>query len=359
MYKVLLVDDEVFVRKGLRNLINWNACGFEICGEAENGTEAFNWITKNRPELVITDIRMPVLGGLELISKVTETGMDAVSFIILSGYGDFKYAQQAVRYNVHDYILKPIDEEELKSALLKLSEQLRFTREPLTYVEADRSLVLLVTERMEENDAEAVRRAVEQLIKELQAKRMAAEAVGRTVARLIASVTETIIGMNGNPDELKTLDGVSSWNAHADGLDTLRQRLTGFSLEGAALIGELRRDKLQGSILKIKSHIEGHFRENISLRSIAGQYYMNPVYMGQLFRKTYGLYFNEFLLGLRIREAKKLLRQTELRIYEVAEKAGFSSSNYFVTQFEKLERMTPSDYRNRLLGNGGAYEKLE
>lgn len=76
---------------------------------------------------------------------------------------------------------------------------------------------------------------------------------------------------------------------------------------------------------------------------------MNPVYLGQLFKKTYGLFFNEFLLQLRVNEAKKLLRQTDLRIYEVAEKIGFSNADYFVTQFEKIEQMTPTEYRNKVL----------
>lgn len=77
---------------------------------------------------------------------------------------------------------------------------------------------------------------------------------------------------------------------------------------------------------------------------------MNSVYLGQLFRKTYGVYFNEYLLSLRVEEAKRLLRQTDMRMYEVAEKVGFQNADYFVTQFEKLEKLTPTDYRNKMLG---------
>lgn len=77
---------------------------------------------------------------------------------------------------------------------------------------------------------------------------------------------------------------------------------------------------------------------------------MNPVYLGQLFRKTYGVYFNEYLLTLRIEEAKRLLRQTKKRMYEIAELVGFQNADYFATQFEKLENMTPTDYRNMMIG---------
>jgi two-component system response regulator YesN len=92
--------------------------------------------------------------------------------------------------------------------------------------------------------------------------------------------------------------------------------------------------------------------ENISLKSIAAQFYMNPVYLGRLFRKSYNQYFNEYLLNLRIQEAQKLLRQTDLRMYEVAARIGFQNADYFVTQFEKIVNMSPTAYRNLLKEDG-------
>jgi len=129
----------------------------------------------------------------------------------------------------------------------------------------------------------------------------------------------------------------------------LKRLLSSFLLECASFVCKLRKEYAKGGIQKIKAYIEAHYNENISLKSIASVFYMNPVYLGQLFKKTYGLHFNEFLLQLRIGEAKKLLRQTDCRVYEIAEKVGFGSADYFVTRFEKLERMTPTEYRNKLL----------
>ncbi|MNE88960.1 Bifunctional transcriptional activator/DNA repair enzyme AdaA [compost metagenome] len=96
----------------------------------------------------------------------------------------------------------------------------------------------------------------------------------------------------------------------------------------------------------MKKYIDTHYKENIYLKGIAAEFHMNPVYLGQLFRKSYGIYFNEYLLSLRIEEAKRLLRQTKKRMYEIAELVGFQNADYFATQFEKLENMTPTDYRN-------------
>lgn len=121
MFKVLLVDDEVYVRKGLLEIIPWEALKFSVVGEANNGAEALEMIEQLEPDLVITDIRMPTLDGLDLIRSVYAQARLPLIFIIISGFHDFNYAQQALRYGVHDYILKPIDEEEMTAALRKLS----------------------------------------------------------------------------------------------------------------------------------------------------------------------------------------------------------------------------------------------
>src|SRR5690606_36303991 len=125
MHSDLLVDDEVFARKGLRQLIDWASCGFRVIGEADNGEDAYAIIRRLKPDLVITDVRMPVMDGLELIRKTTENEPEQPGFIVISGYNEFAYAQQAVRYVVHDFLLKPVDENELKAALRQLDEKLR------------------------------------------------------------------------------------------------------------------------------------------------------------------------------------------------------------------------------------------
>src|SRR5690606_25453685 len=112
LHSVVLVDDEVYTRKGLIKLIDWESCGFRITGEADNGEDALELIRTTNPDLVITDIRMPVLDGLGLIQQLIEEDEEPPVFVIISGYDDFSYAQQAVRYGVHDFILKPIDEVE-------------------------------------------------------------------------------------------------------------------------------------------------------------------------------------------------------------------------------------------------------
>lgn len=525
LHSVLLVDDELYSRKGLIKLIDWEACGFHIIGEADNGEDALELIEQLEPDLVITDIRMPVLDGLGLIREViTENTADPV-FIIISGYDDFQYAQQAVRYGVHDYVLKPIDEVEFAETLTRLSEKLKRDQdekqrneslltgamiESLIMNEADESfvaeweerLMLKKTDRLyyvfvELNDhhpwsdsneeislarfKELVQQALQRmtggsqpfylhehrsrvgvlvpstvledynndihtfgrsLIRSLQVdegrvflyagrpvehladirhsyesakeallykyvkddsgiiiydegslpalqyigidhelnarlqeqieehqllqledsidlmfhnfreKSYAPEAVKMNIHQAVSGIIRIINNMNGQERSLSSMAPLADWHDLNLSLKELKRLFKLFALESSDYIAELRKEQQKGDIQKIRSYIEANFRENISLKTIAAHFYINPVYLGQLFKKTYGLYFNDFLLQLRINEAKRLLRQTDLRIYEVAERVGFGNRDYFVTKFEKIEQITPSEYRNRLMREG-------
>ena len=125
MKKVMLVEDEELILQGIRNIIDWEALGLEVVHMAHNGKEALSLWEKEPVDLVVTDVEMPVMNGLNLLREIR--GRDErVRFVILTGYDEFEYARKAIPLDVEDYILKPIDEEQLeavaKKALLKLRE---------------------------------------------------------------------------------------------------------------------------------------------------------------------------------------------------------------------------------------------
>ncbi len=116
MYQIFLADDEVWETVGIRKLIERTGLPVEVAGEAENGIAALEGIIKNPPDILITDIRMPGLDGLELVKRIREKGMD-LEIILLSGYAEFEYARTAMRWGVKDYLLKPVELEVLKQTL--------------------------------------------------------------------------------------------------------------------------------------------------------------------------------------------------------------------------------------------------
>lgn len=119
MKTVFIADDENNIREGLKCIVDWEEAGFEICGEAANGEETLNGILEKNPSLVLIDLKMPKMGGIDVIMSAREKGYRG-KFIILSGYSDFKYAQSAMKYGVDFYLTKPIDEDELFDSLHKI-----------------------------------------------------------------------------------------------------------------------------------------------------------------------------------------------------------------------------------------------
>ncbi|MDG0810670.1 response regulator transcription factor [Cohnella rhizosphaerae] len=490
MRKVILVDDEMFARKGLAGLIPWEQYGYEVVGEAEDGEEALALIGRLSPDVVVTDIRMPVLDGLGMIREAQERGYRGTHFIIISGFGDFKYAQQAVRFGVQDYLLKPIDEYELIAALVRIGEQLKreqarteaedalrrpslfealvsgraaereldadrhtlgwpadlpyryyavelndapaedaeaalrragdaaralaraasaaaeaglvppcagepyvhfrdryelgllvpgasepreakalgerlaraagccdgiapriYIGEPASglllaghsfltaqetrkakFAKADDTVLLFedvrdagpgacreiepavyaaLLEALEENDAAAMTDALDRMFAAFGEQRFAPDAVAAAVSRVVYGAAAIVRTMQGDDRKLETMNRALGWQEAPLSLAGLRALLLAFLAECAGYIASLRESIGKGDIAKIKAYIDRHFHENISLKSISRRYYMNAVYLGQLFKKTYGVYFNDYVLQLRIHEAKRQLRQTD------------------------------------------------
>jgi len=248
MQKIMIVDDEPFFIEGLKVLIKWQELGFSICATAQNGEEAITKILETKPDIVLTDIKMPEIEGIEVIRRcVKELGVKA-KFVIISGYDDFTYAQNAMKYGVNHYILKPVDEDSLIEALREIQNS-------------------------------------------------------------------SSIGIENDIDSEQFKEN-------------LLNRQTA------------------GILSKIEDYVKNNYQSRISLKKISETFYINPVYLGQLFHRKYGMYFNNYLTNIRIEEAKRLLLTTDLKIYEIAEKTGFQDADYFISKFKKLVKDTPMHYRD-------------
>ena len=122
MYKVLIADDEKIIRMGLRGIIDWEELGYEVLWEASNGADAVKIIKEENPDVVLFDIKMPKMQGLEAIKTIREFGYKG-KIIILSGFSEFSYAQEAIKYNISAYLTKPVDEEYLVEILNTIKEE--------------------------------------------------------------------------------------------------------------------------------------------------------------------------------------------------------------------------------------------
>lgn len=125
MLKLILADDERMIRETISSLIDWNSLGIELTASCKNGPETLQAILDIKPDIVMTDIKMPGMSGLDLIAKVCSQTDLTIEFILLSGYADFDYAKQAIAYRVSNYLLKPCNENQIIEAMKKASGEIR------------------------------------------------------------------------------------------------------------------------------------------------------------------------------------------------------------------------------------------
>lgn len=135
LYKVVLVEDEIVAREGIRDNVDWRSAGFEFCGEAPDGEMALPLIESTRPDVLITDIKMPFMDGLQLCQIVRER-LPWLKIIILSGHDEFHYAQEALKLGVTEYLLKPLGVQDLHDVLQKVARQLDQERQELESLRA-------------------------------------------------------------------------------------------------------------------------------------------------------------------------------------------------------------------------------
>jgi len=124
MHKVVVVEDEALVRRGIVQAVDWASVGCAVVGEAANGEQGLEVIRAQQPDLIVTDIKMPFLSGLEMVKRLREEGNDA-QVIFLTAYSDFAYAQSAVKLGAVDYLLKPFHDGELEEAVSRLKGRMR------------------------------------------------------------------------------------------------------------------------------------------------------------------------------------------------------------------------------------------
>lgn len=124
MYKMMIIDDEPIIRKGIKESIEWDNYGVEIVAEARNGKNALAKINKTQPDIIITDIRMPEMNGLQMAEELRKNNQET-KIIVLSGYDKFEYAKRSISLNVAEYLLKPFGAEELVNIILRLIKDIK------------------------------------------------------------------------------------------------------------------------------------------------------------------------------------------------------------------------------------------
>ena len=163
MIKVLLADDEPFILQGLKVLIDWDSLGCKITSMVSNGKEAYEYIKNNQVDLLITDIKMPEMNGIELLKELRDTGYKDLEVIILSGYKDFEYAMKGMEYGCAGYVLKPVEKDEITTLIKKVAQkkneilQETLQKESMEKAFLDRNIIAVLFGKYDEKNVQYVK----------------------------------------------------------------------------------------------------------------------------------------------------------------------------------------------------------
>ncbi|MFW6022353.1 MAG: response regulator transcription factor [bacterium] len=354
MYRVMIVDDEPNIRNGLRYIIDWEKYNFTICNLARNGKDALEKIKETYPDLIVTDIKMPGLDGLGLIKYIRENLNDKnMSFIILSGYDDFDYAKQAIKYNVRSYLLKPLDEEELISFLKLLNEELSrnndfeyfYNKKASKFNETfnDIEEFNLLINAIQKNNKPLLEEEVRAIIENFIEKSLHPRLIKIHLDNFLIKISTIINEMGGSVNNIVKNYSLFETDIANMNIIQLEYSLIKFCEDCGLYISELRESC--SIIIKVKQYIKNNFSDNLKLKDLAKLYHINSAYLGQLFKKEIGMNFSQYLNEIRIEKAKELLTRTDMHIYEIAEQVGYKNSDYFIIKFKESKDCTPLEYR--------------
>jgi two-component system response regulator YesN len=360
MNRVLITDDSPIIRKSITKSVEQFSNTMVVSGAVANGQKAIEWLQSNFADICITDVRMPVINGLELINYINEHCPWMIN-IVISSYDDFEYAKLAIQLQALDYILKPIDEQQFISCLQKAVEKQAQVRhrdstqlliEKLPYFRQwiDRWIEQVQTINLETMPlliVETVEVFEKWVGSDYYLLNTLANVWLRTLMDELFKNNRDVVLEEGDDlgigDKTLSLDKVRGYFR----LCAVRRLEEGaFLLMGA--MKNSRNDQTSRCVVQLKTYIEEHFANKISLQELAVVVDMSKNYMCSVFRQETGMTILNYIVAVRMKMARSLLLNTSLKNYEIANQVGYDNTEYFTELFKKYYSMSPMEFKKRM-----------
>lgn len=363
MYKVFFVDDEAAMRAGIRNNMNWDNSDFTLAGEAPDGEMAFSLMQDIMPDILITDVKMPFMDGIEL-SKITKKSMPWVKIIILSGHDEFEYARQAITIGVEEYLLKPVTSKELFETLDRVAAKIEAEKEK-DKTERERVLniqgvsvegFIPIADTNETPIIDKLRYASKQDIPDLlndYLNKFDKDAIHSFIfmnymfVDLLSNASKTIEELGGDPRLiLSEYSGVSALRSAVSDVDNAK-RIISLILEKVIEFRDtVSNSKYNDVIRKAQEYVlQNYSKQNISLHLVAKEVNISPNHFSTIFSQETGETFINYITRVRLEQAKLLLKGTKMRTSDIAYDVGYNDTHYFSYVFKKNVGMTPKEFR--------------
>ncbi|MBO5069192.1 MAG: response regulator [Roseburia sp.] len=355
MYRLIIADDEALIRAGLFYRNNWKEMGFEVVAMLEDGTDVLKILEEQRVDVLLTDICMYQVSGLELANIIQEK-YPWMKVVLLSGYREFEYAREAIRCGVYEYLLKPIDYDKLRQIFEKIKQELDAAthEEQLLHCfgEAEYDQVLALTRLVadsvlgegEENWMAYARlkpmlRDAPTEIKEIVIKRL--------LELLQKKLSQKDAGLAGEfAQKLQALELSENADTNEENemlalFSQLNDELVSRNLVSVARSGG------DDCIRKACSYISNHLGEDFTYREVAEFVHLSPRHFIRRFRNEMGETFTDYVFRSRMEGAMRLLEEKKLQPEDIGQAVGYHDDKYFQQLFKKYTGCTVREYWNR------------
>ncbi|NQX62984.1 response regulator transcription factor [Paenibacillus qinlingensis] len=341
MLTVVVAEDEPIVRMGLVALLESEAEGIKVVGEAEDGLQAMELARQHLPDIIITDIRMPLMDGLTFMSALRQEGI-ASSVIVVSGYGEFEYAQQAMRAGAADYLLKPVNEDNLLPTLNALREKIQLEKARIVHDSKEQLWSFKTSAKQLANHLWNLRELeVEKELNFLQHELMAYSLSTYDMERKLTGYIALL------EDEFRSIAGKELPFARGTDKITLAT-FTAYLYDSMKMIRGIRNWGYGKVIQSAIAYVEKHFGDpDLTLTKIAQELEVKPPNFSYMFKTELGVPFSQYLIRLRMDKAAELLFESANKVYEVSAAVGFPDYVHFSKMFKRHMGFTPTEYRQR------------
>lgn len=343
--RLLIVDDEVWSRQLIKNILKWDEYGFNEIYEAGNGEEAITILEKRQINLIITDMRMPKIDGALLLQYLRDRGYDS-EVIVMSGYEDYKYLHEALKTKAIDYLLKPVIKHELISAVqtgierISENQSYQYIEEILRrddlkndfnkyYEVKNRIFKSLIN--IDEKELVLAIELLEKLFLEIKINDNLVQYIFSDLQRFTSKLYRdyNIDGFTVVTSDNPKIERIISSIMHIS--KTIKESLIPKKID----------------VFSVQKYIDNHFSETISLADIAVIFHVSKEYLSRLFKKEVGVSVQNYVTDKRIEYSKRLLvRHSSLSISTVCIMSGYRDLQYFYRVFKKRTCSTPIEYRN-------------
>lgn len=349
MYKAIIVDDEFWALQGMNNIIPWEEYDIKICKLCTSVEEAIIAIDEFQPDIVFTDIRMPVSSGMDLLTKINDSKLPILT-VIVSAYRDFDVATEAIIKGVFAYLVKPLDKEEVialvKRACEKLDERNNADSNNITKLDLSNeyNLKLPIIKQLFQDTAVAPNCYLIICTGNIQATDKLNLQSGIVQEIYISGYKKAYIYCGSTYGlSLEKLQGVAGISMKHDDFSEfplmLKEAIV--ALEGNFIYSENR------IVASIQMYLAEGFKDKINMREIAERFYLSEPYLYELFRKNTDTTVMNFIKHIRLNRAINLLTYTDYPVKDISEQVGYEDAGYFGRLFRKEMSCSPEAFRKR------------